>query len=76
MSAIKQLIFGDGGEARRQADQARQQATVAAARQQSLAQEEQARADTQLGKTIATPRGRRLLLDGPAGGSPLAETVG
>lgn len=76
MDAVKKLIFGDGGEARRVADQARQQAAVAATRQQSLAQEEQARADTQAGRTVATPRGRRLLLDGPAGGSPLAETVG
>jgi hypothetical protein len=76
MNAIKQLIFGDGGEARRQAESARNQAAVAATRQQGLAQEEQSRADTQLGKSLAVPRGRRLLLDGPAGGSPLAETVG
>mgnify|MGYP001342130421 CR=1 FL=1 len=76
MNAIKTLIFGDGGTSKRAAEEARQQASVAAARQQSLAQEEQARADTQAGKTIATPRGRRLLLDGPAGGSNLADTVG
>lgn len=76
MDAVKTLIFGDGGAARKAADSARNQAAVAAARQQSIAQEEQARADTQAGATIRTPRGRRLLLDGPAGGSPLAETVG
>lgn len=76
MDAVKNLIFGDGGAARRAADSARQQAAVAATRQQSLAQEEAARAETQAGKTMSTPRGRRLLLDGPAGGSNLSETVG
>lgn len=75
MSAVTKLLFGDNS-AKQAAQQAREQAAVAAARQQSLAQEEQARADTQAGKTVATPRGRRLLLDGPAGGSNLADTVG
>lgn len=76
MDAFKQLIFGDGGRARREAQSAREQAAVAAARQQSLAQEEQARVSRQTGAVMRTPRGRRLLLDGPAGGSDLAETVG
>lgn len=75
MAMVKSLLFGDDS-AKRAADQARGEAAVAAARQQSLQQEEQARADTQAGKTVATPRGRRLLLDGPAGGSNVSTTVG
>lgn len=75
MSAIAKLITGDDS-ARRAADQARMQASVAATRQQSLQQEEQARADLSAGKSVNTPRGRRLLLDGQAGGSTLADTVG
>lgn len=75
MSAVMKLFTGDDS-AKRAAEQARQQAAVSATQQQSMAQEEQARADTQAGKTIAVPRGRRLLLDGVAGGSNLATTVG
>ena len=75
MSAVMKLITGDDS-AKRDAEQARQQAAVSAAQQQSLAQQEQARADTQAGKTVSVPRGRRLLLDGVAGGSDLATTVG
>ena len=49
---------------------------MAATRQQAQAQDEQARVDTQAGKVVNVPRGRRLLLDGQAGGSNLAATVG
>lgn len=76
MDAVKKLIFGDGGEARRAQESARAQGQLAVMRQDNAAQAEQARVDLQAGKTLKTPRGRRLLLDGPAGGSDLAETVG
>lgn len=75
MSAVSKLIFGDSSAADA-ARQAREQAAVAATRQQSQAQDEQARIDTQAGKVVNVPRGRRLLLDGQAGGSNLAATVG
>lgn len=75
MSAVKDLIFGNNAAADA-ARSAREQAAVAATRQQAQAQDEQARVDTQAGKVVNVPRGRRLLLDGQAGGSNLAATVG
>jgi hypothetical protein len=75
MTQVISTLFGGNNSAKRAADEAANQAAVASARQTSLQQEEQARLDRQAGAVIKSPRGQRLLLDGPTGGSDLAAKV-